>query len=83
MRTKTKRITVLATFSSTFFLSSIAFAVEYPLPDPGQTICYDDTQEIICPSPGEDFYGQDAQYTCNPQSYTSPKSSEYKIFGVN
>ncbi|HHC23824.1 MAG TPA: hypothetical protein ENK58_00205 [Desulfobacterales bacterium] len=24
------------------------------------------------PAPGEDFYGQDAQYTTNPRSYTKP-----------
>ena len=41
-----------------------------PLPDTGQTRCYDYTQEIICPNPGEGFYGQDAQYITKPQSYT-------------
>jgi len=41
------------------------------LPDTGQTRCYDDSQEITCPSPSEGFYGQDANYApCNPQSYT-------------
>ena len=40
------------------------------LPDTGQTRCYNDTAEITCPAPGEDFYGQDAQYTTNPRSYT-------------
>ena len=39
------------------------------LPDTGQTKCYDDTDEITCPDPGEPFYGQD-QYTTNPHSYT-------------
>jgi len=46
----------------------IAFAGA--LPDTGQTKCYNDTAEIPCPAPGEDFYGQDAQYTTNPRSYT-------------
>jgi hypothetical protein len=41
-----------------------------PVPDTGQTKCYDKSQEITCPSPGEPFYGQDANYTINPQSYT-------------
>ena len=41
------------------------------LPDTGQTKCYDDEDEIACPSPGEPFYGQDAQYTTNPHSYTA------------
>lgn len=41
------------------------------LPDTGQTTCYDNTQEITCPNPGEDFHGQDANYApCNPHSYT-------------
>gem|GEM_PF-2265499 len=37
-------------------------AVNFPLPDTGQTQCYDNFAEIPCPSPGEPFYGQDAQY---------------------
>ncbi len=43
------------------------------LPDTGQTKCYDTAgNEIIpCPSPGQSFYGQDAQYPCNRHSYTS------------
>ena len=46
--------------------------VANPVPDTGQTKCYNDTgTEIIpCPFPGEDFYGQDAQYPCHPHSYT-------------
>ena len=42
----------------------------YCLPDTGITLCYDSTGEIECPSPGEPFYGQDAQYTTCPLSYT-------------
>ncbi len=38
--------------------------------DTGQTACYDDSgNAILCPSEGEAFYGQDAQYTINPASY--------------
>ena len=52
-------------------LSSIAWAVDCPIPDTGQTGCYNDEEEITCPSPGQDFYGQDANYApCNPHSYT-------------
>ena len=40
------------------------------LPDTGQTKCYNASGEITCPSPGSPFYGQDAQYTINPPSYT-------------
>ena len=34
----------------------------YSLPDTGQTKCYNNTQEIPCPSPGTSFYGQDGNY---------------------
>ena len=40
------------------------------LPDTGQTTCYGRYREITCPQPGEDYYGQDANYTINPPSYT-------------
>jgi len=64
---------------ATLFLISLstpmAWAVDCTIPDTGQTKCYDNSGEIICPSSGQDFYGQDAQYPCNPQSYT--KLDEY------
>jgi len=41
-----------------------------PVPDTGQTKCYNATVEIPCPSSGQPFYGQDANYTINPPSYT-------------
>lgn len=40
------------------------------LPDTGQTKCYNESAEITCPSPGQDYYGQDANYTINQPSYT-------------
>ena len=42
----------------------------WPIPDTGQTKCYNDTVEIPCPAPGEPFYGQDGNYTINLHSYT-------------
>lgn len=45
-------------------------AFPWPIPDTGQTKCYDDTAEIPCPLPGEAFYGQDGNYLINPSSYT-------------
>jgi hypothetical protein len=36
--------------------------LSYVVVDTGQEGCYDDSQEIACPLPGEAFYGQDAQY---------------------
>jgi hypothetical protein len=38
------------------------FNLSYILVDTGQEKCYDNSQEIACPRPGEAFYGQDAQY---------------------
>jgi len=42
----------------------------YPIVDTNQGLCYDNIESIDCPSEGEDFYGQDAQYTGNVPSYT-------------
>jgi hypothetical protein len=42
----------------------------WPIPDTGQTKCYNNTTEITCPSPGEPFYGQDGNYSIDPPSYT-------------
>ena len=41
-----------------------------PIPDTGQTTCYNDSSAITCPSEGAAFYGQDAQFTGNTPSYT-------------
>ena len=38
-------------------------------PDTGQTKCYNNSNEIDCPAPGQRFYGQDAQYK-GYRSYT-------------
>ncbi len=45
-------------------------AADYVIVDTGQDHCYDTTQQINCPNPGEPFYGQDAQYDGNQPSYT-------------
>ena len=42
----------------------------WPIPDTGQTKCYNNTAEIPCPAPGAAFYGQDGNYTIDPPSYT-------------
>jgi hypothetical protein len=60
--------TVLVICAALLALPFIALAT--PVPDTGQTKCYDNSQEIACPNPGEDFYGQDAQYGPNLHSYT-------------
>ena len=44
----------------------------WPVPDSGQSKCYDDVGNELnpCPQPGEPFYGQDGNYPGNPRSYT-------------
>ncbi len=47
------------------------YDVPKTIPDTGQTQCYDTNGNVIpCPSEGEDYYGQDANYTISPMSYT-------------
>jgi hypothetical protein len=63
----------------------ITFVYSYPVPDTGQTKCYNNLTEIPCPQPGEPFYGQDANYTIHAPSYTKmldyqtpvPKTGNY------
>ena len=70
------KIMVVVTIVIAFLLTPIMFdsvwAVDCPIPDTGQSKCYDDIGNEInpCPSLGQSFYGQDAQHPCNPQSYT-------------
>ena len=56
-------------------LPCVTFAVDFPIPDTGQTKCYDNDSEEPCPASGQPFYGQDAQYSTNPQSYTQLDAS--------
>jgi len=52
-------------------LTFTAVAWASPVPDTGQTKCYDVSGKVItCPSQGQALYGQDANYTINPMSYT-------------
>lgn len=45
-------------------------AVSSPLVDSGQSACYDTEQAIDCPARGEEFFGQDAQYSGKEFNYT-------------
>jgi hypothetical protein len=42
----------------------------YPIVDSGQTKCYNASAEIAAPVSGQFFYGQDAQVSGNPPSYS-------------
>ena len=41
----------------------------YVVVDTGQHTCYDDSNEVGCPQPGEAFFGQDAQYRATEPAY--------------
>jgi len=50
-------------------LTTVAWAT--PVPDTGQTKCYDVAGAVItCPLPGQALYGQDANYSIDSMSYT-------------
>jgi hypothetical protein len=65
-----KSFTFMLIFSIAIFIILPVLIFATPVPDTGQTKCYDNTHEIPCPQPGEPFYGQDAQYGQNSQSFT-------------
>lgn len=43
----------------------------YPIVDTGQDQCFGEHRETLCPEPGADLYGQDAQHHGQQPSYTS------------
>ncbi|RME24782.1 MAG: DUF1566 domain-containing protein, partial [Candidatus Zixiibacteriota bacterium] len=51
-------------------LSSPGSPARWSFADTGQLLCYDNTEAISCPQPGQPFYGQDAQFDHRPISYT-------------
>ena len=51
--------------------AGLAQELSYTLVDTMQDKCFDLVgDEITCPAPGEDLYGQDAQYVRTPAAYT-------------
>ena len=61
--------TLLLILAAVMFIMLPAVVFAGPVPDTGQTKCYNTYSEITCPTPGQQFYGQDSQYTINPHSY--------------
>ena len=62
-----KRIKICVFGLLVLLMFAAAGALAAPVTDTGQTTCYDaDGNVIPCPSPGQDYYGQDANYTINP-----------------
>lgn len=70
MKTKNALVSILILCAVLPVLLIPMSAKAGPIPDTGQTKCYNDSEEIKCPRPGEPFYGQDGNYTFNPPSYT-------------
>ena len=59
---------VIVCFALLFFTAAAWTA---PVPGTGQEKCYDAAGNVItCPSPGQAFYGQDANYRINPITYS-------------
>ncbi len=58
-------------------VTQTADAFASPVPSTGQNKCYGSDGSVIdpCPSPGQPLYGQDANYSINPMSYTKLDSS--------
>lgn len=54
---------------------------QYPavIPDTGQDRCYDTQKVIPCPSPGEAFFGQDANYALNTPQYTAGRDNNVEL----
>lgn len=44
--------------------------VVYPIVDTGQSVCYDEMNQITCPDSGDAYAGQDAQHTGHSPVYT-------------
>jgi hypothetical protein len=66
---KRKELTGILGIIILLLFAAVAYAA--PVPDTGQTLCYDVAGNVItCPTPGQALYGQDANYTINPPSYT-------------
>jgi len=57
-------------FVAWFALAGLGADIPYCIVDTGQTLCYDNWNEIMPPRPGQAFYGQDAQFRRQPPSYT-------------
>ena len=68
-KTRVNAFCFIILMATILMFAEVAWAA--PVPDTGQTKCYDVPGNVItCPSPGQALYGQDANYSINPMSYT-------------
>jgi len=66
---KRKRLLKIYLCFALLVIAAVAWAS--PVPDTGQSTCYDDVGiAVTCPSADQSFYGQDASYSINPTSYS-------------
>ena len=66
---KRKELTGILVCIALLLFAAVSWAT--PVPDTGQAKCYDVAGTVItCPLPGQALYGQDANYSINPMSYT-------------
>jgi len=70
IRTATIRVTAIGATGSPKEVTITQADTAFSVPDTGQNKCYNNTAEITCPSAGQPFFGQDAQYNINPMSFT-------------
>ena len=53
----------------TYLIAATILTQTYSIVDTGQTLCFDNTQEISAPSEGDTFWGQDGSYEGVQSSY--------------
>ncbi|WFB34672.1 DUF1566 domain-containing protein [Kiritimatiellota bacterium B12222] len=66
-RSKVKKFTTW--MMGILVVPAMATELNYLVVDSAQIHCYDDEKIIDFPSPGDHYYGQDAQFSVNPPSY--------------
>lgn len=62
-------LTILYGSFASFSISAQSYSDNYIIVDTGQNKCFNNQQSISFPSPGEAFYGQDAQFKGNQPQY--------------
>jgi len=82
MKSKKYKLSAIVFYSVIIVLALVLpnMALAAPMPDTGQTKCFNNTTEIPCPQQGQLFYGQDAQYGPNTHSYTKLDASGNDLF---
>ena len=75
-------IRTVSVMYSAILTHSILLSQTTKIVDGGQIKCYDTAKEIVPPSPGQPFYGQDAQFPGHPHSYMLSGDGK-TVFDIN